>query len=100
MAAPRTIAAIASSLPAYTRTAGRAVHIKIHPRPLNLSESRHVLRTLQEFGDVIMYKHLKVSHRPNPDLHFLPRHPILRSQQRRSSFLFIYQCVYLGNTKC
>ena len=61
MAASRTTATMASSKPAYTRTAGRAVHIKIQPRPLSLFESRQVLRTLQKYGDVVMYKHLKVS---------------------------------------
>lgn len=36
-----------------------AVHIKIHPRPRNLAESRQILRVLQEYGRVVMYKHLK-----------------------------------------
>lgn len=40
--------------------AGRAVHIKIHPRPRNISESRQVLRVLERYGEVVMYKHLKV----------------------------------------
>lgn len=61
MAAPRTAAVIASStIPAYARTAGRAVHIKIQPRPLNVGESRQILRTLERYGEVVMYKHLKV----------------------------------------
>jgi len=61
MAASRATAIAGStSIPAYARTAGRAVHIKIHPRPLNLSESRQVLRTLEEYGEITMYKHLKV----------------------------------------
>ena len=69
MAVPRTAAIIASSsIPTYARTAGRAVHIKIHPRPLNISESRHVLRRLEEYGEVIMYKHLKVSFQFNSTL--------------------------------
>lgn len=59
MAAPR-VAFASQSLPAYARTVGRAVHVKIHPRPRNLSESREVLRVLQQYGEVIMYKHLKV----------------------------------------
>lgn len=46
--------------PAYAKTAGRAVHIKIHPQPHDISESREVLRMLQRYGEVIMYKHLKV----------------------------------------
>ena len=61
MAAIRTSTAVASSFPAYARTAGRAVHIKISPRPLNLAEGRQILRKLEEYGEVIMYKHLKVS---------------------------------------
>lgn len=48
------------SLPAYANTAGRAVHIKIHPQPRNLAESTEVLRVLQQYGEVFMYKHLKV----------------------------------------
>ena len=59
MAAPR-IALAGQSIPAYARTAGRAVHVKIHPRPRNLSESREILRVLQQYGEVAMYKHLKV----------------------------------------
>ena len=49
---------------ATTRTAsavaGRAVHIKIHPRPRNLAESRQVVRVLERYGEVVMFKHLKV----------------------------------------
>ena len=48
------------SIPAYAKTVGRAVHIKIYPRPRNLAESREVLRVLQQYGEVVMYKHLKV----------------------------------------
>lgn len=36
-----------------------AIHIKIHPRPRNLAESRQILQVLQEYGRVVMYKHLK-----------------------------------------
>ncbi|KAL2042183.1 hypothetical protein N7G274_005371 [Stereocaulon virgatum] len=64
MAAPR-VALAGQAIPAYARTAGRAVHVKIHPRPRNLGESREVLRVLQQYGDVTMYKHLK----HEPDLH-------------------------------
>lgn len=39
---------------------GNTVHVKIHPRPRNLAESREVLRVLQQYGEVVMYKHLKV----------------------------------------
>lgn len=59
MAAPR-VAFAGRTLPAYARTVGRAVHIKIHPRPGNLAESSEVLRVLQQYGEVVMYKHLKV----------------------------------------
>ena len=59
MAAPR-IALAGQPIPGYARTAGRAVHVKIHPRPRNLSESREILRVLQQYGEVAMYKHLKV----------------------------------------
>ncbi|MCJ1470882.1 hypothetical protein MMC07_009529 [Pseudocyphellaria aurata] len=38
---------------------GNTVHVKIHPRPRNLAESREVLRVLQQYGEVVMYKHLK-----------------------------------------
>lgn len=40
---------------------GNTVHVKIHPRPQTLAESREVLRVLQQYGEVVMYKHLKVS---------------------------------------
>lgn len=59
MAAPRVTFA-GRTLPSYARTVGRAVHVKIHPRPRNLSESREVLRVLQQYGEVVMYKHLRV----------------------------------------
>ena len=47
--------------PAYARTIGRGVHVKIYPRPRDLVESREVLRVLQQYGHVISYRHLKVS---------------------------------------
>ena len=59
MAAPR-VALAGQSIPGYARTAGRAVHVKIQPRPRNLSESREILRVLQQYGEIAMYKHLKV----------------------------------------
>ncbi len=49
------------ALPAYANTVGRAIHVKIHPQPRNLAESTEVLRVLQQYGEVVMYKHLKVS---------------------------------------
>ena len=48
---------IASSLRSIN---AQAVHVKIHPRPRNLAESREVLRVLQQYGEVVMYKHLRV----------------------------------------
>ena len=38
-----------------------AVHIRVYPRPRNLAESREILRMLEGYGEVVMYKHLKVS---------------------------------------
>ena len=48
-----------ASLPAFARTAGRAVHISVWPRPSNISESRKILGVLQQYGEVVMYQHLK-----------------------------------------
>lgn len=59
-----TVSGIAAARRAITRLQGvvkEAVHVKIHPRPRNLAESREVLRILQQYGEVTMYKHLKVS---------------------------------------
>ena len=36
------------------------VHVKMHPRPRSLTESREVLRALEQFGPVASYWHLKV----------------------------------------
>ncbi|KAL8850613.1 MAG: hypothetical protein Q9221_004483 [Calogaya cf. arnoldii] len=44
-----------------------AVHVKIFPRPANLAESREVLRVLQQYGEVVVYRHLKYQ-APNPTL--------------------------------
>ena len=38
-----------------------SVHIRVFPRPRNLAESREILRVLEGYGEVVMYKHLKVS---------------------------------------
>jgi transcriptional regulator NrdR family protein len=38
----------------------RTVHVKIHPRPRSLTESRQVLQELRRYGDVTMFRHLKV----------------------------------------
>ena len=38
----------------------RSVHVRIVPRPANLSESREIFRVLQRFGEINTYKHLRV----------------------------------------
>ena len=58
--------ATSKTLPAWANTVGRAIHIKIHPQPQNLAESTEVLRALREYGEVVMYKHLKVCLDPFP----------------------------------
>jgi hypothetical protein len=40
--------------------AQRSVHIRIVPRPANLGESREIFRILQRFGEMTVYKHLRV----------------------------------------
>ncbi|KAF2128207.1 hypothetical protein P153DRAFT_432568 [Dothidotthia symphoricarpi CBS 119687] len=37
----------------------RSVHLRIIPRPANLSESREIFRVLQRFGEISMYKSLR-----------------------------------------
>ncbi|EAT78522.2 hypothetical protein HBI56_185190 [Parastagonospora nodorum] len=39
--------------------ASRSVHLRIVPRPANLSESREIFRVLQRFGELSMYKSLR-----------------------------------------
>ncbi|KAF2017649.1 hypothetical protein BU24DRAFT_346093 [Aaosphaeria arxii CBS 175.79] len=39
--------------------ASRSVHLRIQPRPANLSESREILRVLQRFGEISTYKYLR-----------------------------------------
>ncbi|MCJ1361737.1 hypothetical protein MMC16_000837 [Acarospora aff. strigata] len=59
---------MASTRAAVTSLAGRAVHIKIHPRPQNLSESRQILRVLERFGEVAMFKNLRYEYQaPAPN---------------------------------
>ncbi|KAL8731956.1 MAG: hypothetical protein Q9166_003088 [cf. Caloplaca sp. 2 TL-2023] len=63
-----TTARAASTLARSVRNwADCAVHVKIFPRPANLAESREVLRVLQQYGEVVMYRHLKYD-APNPTL--------------------------------
>ncbi|KAL8713377.1 MAG: hypothetical protein Q9220_002576 [cf. Caloplaca sp. 1 TL-2023] len=63
-----TAARAASSINRFTKTwADCSVYIKISPRPQNLAESREVLRVLQQYGEVVMYRHLKYE-APTPTL--------------------------------
>lgn len=51
-------------------TANRAVHLRISPRPSDVSESREILRLISQFGEVEYFKSLKydtLSH-PNASL--------------------------------
>lgn len=41
--------------------APRSVHLRIVPRPANLSESREIFRVLQRFGELSTFKYLRVS---------------------------------------
>ena len=43
------------------RRASRFVYVHMQPRPVNMAESREVLRLLKRFGEVVMFRHLKVS---------------------------------------
>ncbi|KAG9232296.1 hypothetical protein BJ875DRAFT_89870 [Amylocarpus encephaloides] len=48
--------------------AKRTVHIKIHPIPQTFAERREILRVLEQFGEVSMFRSLKYSPRtPIPD---------------------------------
>lgn len=40
--------------------ASRSIHIKIHPTARSLPERREVLRVLERFGQVEMFKSMKV----------------------------------------
>ena len=42
--------------------APRSIHIRIVPRPANLSESREIYRVLQKFGELDTFKYLRVRH--------------------------------------
>ncbi|KAL8703488.1 MAG: hypothetical protein Q9201_003331 [Fulgogasparrea decipioides] len=44
-----------------------SVHVKIFPRPQNLAESKQVLHVLQQYGEVVTFRHLKYES-PNPTL--------------------------------
>ncbi|KAI8933929.1 hypothetical protein NX059_009622 [Plenodomus lindquistii] len=45
--------------------AARSIHVRIVPRPANLSESREILRVLRRFGEVSMFKYMKYEYQ-NP----------------------------------
>jgi hypothetical protein len=40
--------------------APRSIHLRIVPRPANLSESREIFRVLQRFGEISTFKYLRV----------------------------------------
>ncbi|KAI9839373.1 MAG: hypothetical protein M1838_004376, partial [Thelocarpon superellum] len=62
----------------------RAVHLRIHPRPRNLTESTQVLRTLQRYGEVVAYQSL--SHDPRqPVPHAAVA--VFRDERARHDFL-------------
>lgn len=42
----------------------RSVHLRIVPRPSNLSESREIFRVMQRFGEISTYKNLRVCSTP------------------------------------
>ncbi|KAL6706359.1 hypothetical protein ACN47E_005465 [Coniothyrium glycines] len=45
--------------------ASRSLHLRIVPRPANLSESREIFRVLQRFGEISTYKYLRYEYQ-NP----------------------------------
>ncbi len=47
--------------------AGRAVHLRITPRPSNLGESREILRLLSGFGEIEYYKSLRYDALSHPN---------------------------------
>ncbi|KAF2476063.1 uncharacterized protein BDR25DRAFT_310464 [Lindgomyces ingoldianus] len=47
--------------------ASRSVHIRIQPRPANLSESREVFRVMQRFGELSTYKYLRYEYHAPAD---------------------------------
>ena len=57
-----TAAATATAAAAGKSTISKAVHLRIYPHPRNLRESREVLRVLQRYGVVEMFKSLRVGH--------------------------------------
>ncbi|KAF2820614.1 hypothetical protein CC86DRAFT_471190 [Ophiobolus disseminans] len=45
----------------------RSIHLRIVPRPTNLSESREIFRVLQQFGDLSVFKYLKYEYHSPAD---------------------------------
>lgn len=41
-------------------TAGRSVYLKVQPRPRSITDTKRVLEVLRKYGEVEMFKHLKV----------------------------------------
>ncbi|KAI9703030.1 MAG: hypothetical protein M1820_006021 [Bogoriella megaspora] len=61
--------AIRQSGNAASQIASKAVHIKIWPQPADFQESREILRILQRFGEVTMFKTKKYDHiKPAPNV--------------------------------
>ncbi|OJD28956.1 pal1-like protein [Diplodia corticola] len=53
---------------AFRSAAAKAVHLKVFPRPTSLSESRELLNVLQQFGEVTMFKSLRLDYlQPAPN---------------------------------
>jgi len=46
---------------------GRAVHLKLVPRPLNMADTRQILWLLQDYGKVEMFKSLRYDASPAPN---------------------------------
>lgn len=51
---------ILASIKGGTSLAARAVHVIVNPQPRNLHESRQVLRVLKDFGEITMFRSLRV----------------------------------------
>ena len=64
-------------------TANRAVHLRITPRPSNISDSREILRLVSQFGEVEYYKNLKYDTLSHPSTSLV----IFRDQKAAESCL-------------
>ncbi|WPH05000.1 Hypothetical protein R9X50_00789800 [Acrodontium crateriforme] len=47
--------------------ANRAVHLRIHPRPSNIAESREMMRLVAQFGEIEHFKNFKYDPLPAPN---------------------------------